>query len=87
MLVEVGRRYRFQRTRPMPRQPKLRKNKIGGNTSWFTEAGLPTYFGNIDEDARRAFRTHVDTLADESKDRKRAGQSAGRPGAGGGITR
>lgn len=66
----------------MPRQPKLRKKKIGGNTYWFTEAGgAATYFGNADEvpyeDARRAFSTHVGTLADEGKDRKRAGQSAG----------
>ncbi len=66
----------------MPRQPKLRKKKIGRSTYWFTEAGgAATYFGNLDEvsydDARQAFSKHIGTLGEEAKDRKRTVLSAG----------
>lgn len=42
--------------------------KRGGNTSWFTETGgTETYLANID--------THLGTVVDEGKDRKRTDQS------------
>jgi hypothetical protein len=41
----------------MPRQPKLRKKKIGKSVYRFTKAGGDTYFGTVDDvpykDARR----------------------------------
>jgi len=66
----------------MPRQPKLRKKKISGNTYWFTEAGgNATYFGNVEEvsydDARRAFSKHIGNVSEEGKDRKRSVLSGG----------
>jgi hypothetical protein len=33
--------------RTMPRQPKLRKKKVGKSVYWFTKAGGDTYFGNV----------------------------------------
>jgi hypothetical protein len=65
----------------MPRQPKLRKKKIGTTTYWFTKAGGETFFGNVKtvpyEEARRAFREHIATLNDLSRDRKGKGVTAG----------
>lgn len=65
----------------MPRQPKLRKKKVGSTTYWHTKAGGDTYLGNASEvsyaDARRAFREHLNTLNDEETDRKSKGFTAG----------
>ena len=55
----------------MPRVPKLRKKKIGKTTYWYTEAGVSTYFGNVEEmpysEARKLFSDHVKSLAEGSK--------------------
>jgi hypothetical protein len=65
----------------MPRQPKLRKKKIGKSTYWYTEAGEPTYFGNVQEvpyeDARRLFSAHIKSLVEEEPGSKRKALTAG----------
>ena len=47
----------------MPRQPKLRKKKVGRSVYWFTRAGGDTYFGNAAEvshqQARKLFADHL----------------------------
>lgn len=48
--------------------PKLRKNRVGKTTSWFTATGgAPVYFGNVDEvsyeEARTAFRDYLESLS------------------------
>jgi hypothetical protein len=53
----------------MPRQPKLRKKKVGKSTYGYTEAGGGTYFGNVQDvpydEAKRFFAAHTKNLADE----------------------
>jgi hypothetical protein len=46
----------------MPRQPKLRKKKIGSTTYWFTKAGGDVDLGNVEQvsDAD-ALREHLNT--------------------------
>jgi integrase len=65
----------------MPRQPKLRKKKVGRATYWYTEAGGPTYFGNVEAvpylEARRLFAVHVQILLDERNVSKEQGFTAG----------
>jgi integrase len=52
--------------RIVPRQPKLRKKKIGKSRYWFTKAGGDTYFGNVADvpfsEARRLFSEHVKSI-------------------------
>lgn len=52
----------------MPRQPKLRKKKVGASVYWFTKAGGETYFGSVDalsySDAKKLFNDHVKILAE-----------------------
>jgi integrase len=47
----------------VPRQPKLRKKKVGRSVYWFTRAGGDTYFGNAAEvshqQARKLFADHL----------------------------
>jgi hypothetical protein len=65
----------------MPRQPKLRKKKVGTASYWYTEAGGPTYFGNVDDvsylNAKKLFADHTQSLLDEKKDAKLNGFTAG----------
>ena len=65
----------------MPRPPKLRKKEVGTATYWYTEAGGPTYFGNIDDvsytNAKRLFADHIESLQDDKKDAKVNGFTAG----------
>jgi integrase len=65
----------------MPRQPKLRRKKIGRATYWFTKAGGDTYFGNVEmvpfADARKQFHAHLQSLAGDREDSKRKGLTAG----------
>lgn len=65
----------------MPRQPKLRKKKVGTASYWYTEAGGPTYFGKVDDvsylNAKKLFADHTQSLLDEKKDAKLNGFTAG----------
>jgi integrase len=65
----------------MPRQPKLRKKKVGKTTYWFTKAGGDTYFGNVDAvsytDARNLFNGHIQSLSDAETDSKQKTLTAG----------
>jgi integrase len=65
----------------MPRQPKLRKKKVGKSVYWFTKAGGDTYFGNVCDvpyaDARRQFNQHVASVIDAQKNSKGQGLTAG----------
>ena len=65
--------YRIRLKQVMPRQPKLRKKKVGKTTYWYTEAGCRTYFGNVVDvpffEARKLFSEHVKSLAEGSKSR------------------
>lgn len=60
--------YPFRFGRTMPRQPKLRKKKVGTSVYWFTKAGGDTYFGSVDavpySEAKKLFNDHVKTLAE-----------------------
>src|SRR6266446_875526 len=73
--------YRFRFRIPMPRLAKLRKKKVGRETYWYTEAGEPTYFGNVDDvphlAAKKLFTAHVQSLLEEKKDSKAKGFRAG----------
>ena len=40
----------------MPRQPKLRKKKVGKSVYWFTKAGGDTSFGNVEDVSRGAWQ-------------------------------
>jgi integrase len=65
----------------MPRQPKLRKKKVGRSIYWFTKAGGDTYLGNVEEvshlDARKLFADHLLRLHTSETSSKRQGLSAG----------
>ncbi len=65
----------------MPRQPKLRKKKIGKSVYWFTKAGGETYFGNVDEvpfkEARKLFSDHVKSLFESERASKGTTLTAG----------
>ncbi|MBM4071413.1 MAG: hypothetical protein FJ271_21120 [Planctomycetes bacterium] len=65
----------------MPRQPKLRKKKIGQTSYWYTEAGGATYFGNVDavpfSEARNLFNDHVKSLSEGTRDSKTKVRTAG----------
>jgi len=65
----------------MPRQPKLRKKSVGKERYWYTEAGGPTYFGNVDDvsytQAKKLFADHTQSLLDEKKAAKLHGFTAG----------
>lgn len=71
----------FDSKTAMPRQPKLRKKTVGKECYWYTEAGGPTYFGNIDDisytQAKKLFADHTQSLLDERKDAKLNGFTAG----------
>jgi hypothetical protein len=58
----------------MPRQPKLRKRKIGNSVYWFSEAGGETFFGNTKKlahkDANRLINHYHESLLDAQQDRK-----------------
>lgn len=47
----------------MPRQPKVRKKKVGKSSYWYTEAGGETYFGNVNDvpyaEAQKLFAEHL----------------------------
>jgi hypothetical protein len=64
----------------MPRQPKLRKKKVGKCTYWYTKSGGDTYFGRVEDvssaDASRAFCQHIRSLPDTPEDGKRKPLSA-----------
>jgi integrase len=59
----------------MPRQPKLRKKKVGESIYWFTKAGGDTYLGNVAEvthqDARKRFADHLLRIRSEEMANKR----------------
>jgi site-specific recombinase XerD len=65
----------------MPQHPKLRKKNVGNATYWYTEAGGPTYFGNVEDvpytEAKKLFAAHTQSLLDEKKDSKEKGFTAG----------
>ena len=65
----------------MPRQPKLRKKKVGKTTYWYTEAGGETYFGNVDSvpysEAKNQFNQHVISVTDAQKNAKTHELTAG----------
>ena len=65
----------------MPRQPKLRKKKVGNRLYWYTETGGPTYFGGVNDvafsEAKDLFNTHVKSLSDGTIDSKTRGRTAG----------
>jgi integrase len=65
----------------MPRQPKLRKKKVGSSIYWFTKAGGDTYFGNVEEvshkAAKKLFATHLNKVHGDAEGSKRRGLSAG----------
>lgn len=65
----------------MPRQPKLRKKKVGNLAYWYTETGGPTYFGGVDvvpfSEAKYLFNAHVKSLSDGTINSKTRGQTAG----------
>lgn len=73
--------YPFRWFRPMPRQPTLRKKKVGNSVYWFTKTGGDTYFGSVEEvpykEARKLFADHVQSLQDEKKDSKGRGFTSG----------
>ena len=73
--------YRIHFRWTMPRQPKLRKKRVGQTIYWYTEAGGATYFGNVDAtpflEARNLFNDHVKSLAERAKDCKERGRTAG----------
>lgn len=64
----------------MARHPKLRKKTVGKFVYWFTKAGGPTYFGNVEDvpfnEARKFFTAHVQSLSEDKKGSKDQGQSA-----------
>jgi integrase len=66
--------YPFALVKPVARQPKLRKKKIGKSVYWFTKAGGDTYFGNVSDlpysEARKLFNKHVASVMDAQEDRK-----------------
>jgi integrase len=65
----------------VPRQPKLRKKKVGKAVYWFTKAGGDTYFGRVDEvpyaDARRQFNSHLASVTDGQDGSKSRDLTAG----------
>ncbi len=65
----------------MPRQPKLRKKKIGNSAYWFTKAGGETYFGNVADvpfkEARKLFGDHVKSLFESEQASKGTTLTAG----------
>ncbi|HEY7313537.1 MAG TPA: hypothetical protein VH643_29575, partial [Gemmataceae bacterium] len=65
----------------MPRQPKLRKKKVGKSVYWFTRAGGDTYFGNIldvsHREARKLFADHLVRIQAEEAAHKRQALTAG----------
>lgn len=65
----------------MPQQAKLRKKNVGNATYWYTEAGGPTYLGNVEDipyrQAKKLFADHTQSLLDEKKDAKLNGFTAG----------
>ena len=65
----------------MPRQPRLRKKRVGNATYWYTEAGGPTYFGAVDvvpfSEAKNRFSSHLRSLSEAPSDSKVKGRSAG----------
>jgi hypothetical protein len=65
----------------MPRQPKLRKKKVGMSIYWFTKAGGDTYFGSVKEvkhrDARKLFADHLLKIQTQETACKSQGLSAG----------
>jgi hypothetical protein len=71
----------FVRETTVPRQPKLRKKKVGRSIYWFTKAGGDTYFGKVEEvpheDARKLFADHLHKLRDEETASKRQALTAG----------
>jgi hypothetical protein len=66
-------RYRFQSNHAT--EGKLRKKKVGKNTSGYTKAGGGIHFGNVQEvpskDARSSFSAHTKSLVDEEVSSKR----------------
>lgn len=65
----------------MPRQPKLRKKKVGASVYWFTKAGGDTYFGRVADvsysEARKLFNNHVQILAENERTTNSKGLTAG----------
>ena len=65
----------------MPQHAKLRKKNVGNATYWYTEAGGPTYLGNVEDipyrQAKKLFADHTQSLLDEKKDAKLNGFTAG----------
>lgn len=73
--------YPFDSDQLMARQAKLRKKTVGTATYWFTKAGGPTYFGNVDDvsykEARSLFSDHLQSLSDSERDSKQKGLTVG----------
>lgn len=65
----------------MPRQPKLRKKKVGQSAYWYTQAGGETYFGNVQDvsydEARKLFSAHIKSLVEGEGGSKRKTLTAG----------
>jgi integrase len=65
----------------MPRQPELRKKKIGKATYWFTKAGGETYLGNVEavpySEARRLFNEHLASIVPRLNPSKGTGLTVG----------
>ena len=69
--------YRFRPRVAMPRQAKNPLEKGGRVTYWHTEAGGPTYFGNLEaapyQEVGRLFAAHAQILLVERNVRKEKG--------------
>ena len=57
----------------MPRQPKLRKKKVGKSVYWYTQSGGENYFGNVTEvshsEAQKLFVSHLKSVLNENRRR------------------
>jgi hypothetical protein len=76
--MKSGRKkYPFQLEQAMPRQPKLRKEKTGTATYWFTRAGGDTYLGKVATVALKTacslFNDRIKSLSENQQDSKRKG--------------
>lgn len=65
----------------MPRQPKLRKKRVGKSVYWYTKAGGDKYFGNVKDvpyaEARKLFGQHVQSVMEAFEHNKGRALTAG----------
>lgn len=58
----------------MPRQPQLRRKKVGKSEYWYTRAGGETYFGNVNDlpysEAKKLFADHIKSVTEEASNSK-----------------